>query len=84
MALCIQIASDGTVYSTGEAVEACSGYVLMSGSEFQTHTVIERLFDWPDPAYAAGWFTGAFSIVMGCYLVGRLVGAVSNMFNNDK
>lgn len=80
MAICIAIATDGTVVPTGEAVEACSGYVLLSGSEHAAHTVIDRLLDWPEGSVAATWLVGSFGFVLGSYLIAKLVGSVVSMF----
>lgn len=82
MAICIVINVDGTVTPTGETIDACSGYVLLSGSEHATHTVIDRLLDWPEASTAAAWLVGSFAFVLGSYLTAKLVGSVVSMFRS--
>lgn len=84
MALCIALTESGTVVATGEPVTACTGYVLVSGSEFSTQTVVERLFQWPDADIAAGWLLGSFGFVFGTYLLARLAGSVLSMFDHQR
>ncbi len=80
MALCVTLQPDGTLVATGEAVEACSGYVLVSGSEYEFNAVINKAFDVPTPEIATAWFVGALGAVMFWYIVSRIAGSVVAMF----
>ena len=81
MALCVQLLADGTLDVVGVADDSCHAFVLMSGPEFQSANAINELLGWPEPAVAMGWFVGAFGFVLGSFLIGRITGTVSNMFN---
>ena len=80
MPLCVALQADGTLTPTGEAVEACTGYVLVSGSEHSFYALVHQAFATPTPEQAAGWFVGALGAVMFWFLVGRLAGSVVAMF----
>lgn len=82
MALCVTITASGTLVATGEAVESCAGYVMVSGSEYSTQAVIDRLLGWPDAETAGGWLVGSFAFVFGSFVIARLVGSVVSMFND--
>ncbi len=80
MALCVVLNTDGTLTPTGEAVEACTGYVLVSSSEHSFYAMVHQAFDTPDAETAAGWFVGALGAVMFWFVVGRIAGSVVAMF----
>jgi len=80
MAVCVQLNADGTLTPTGEDVTTCTGYVLVSGSEFGVYQAIDSAFAAPTPDVASSWFFGAWGAVMVAFIAGRCVGAVLSMF----
>lgn len=80
MALCVTLLSDGTLVPTGQPVEACTGYVLVSGSEHSFYALVNQVFATPTPEQAAGWFVGSFGAVVLFYVVARMAGGVAAMF----
>lgn len=80
MALCVTLQPDGTLVPTGQPIEECTGYVLVSGSEHAIYAVVAQAFDIPDPDVAAGWFVGALGAVMFWFVAGRIAGTVAAMF----
>lgn len=84
MADCYQISPDGTLYATGQAAEACTGYVLLSGSEHAQFAFLQRLFEWPEADVAAAWLLGAFGLVLAMNVAGSVVGSVVKMMSTDR
>lgn len=82
MAVCVVVNPDGTLSQTGQPVAECTGYVMVSGSEYGVYQALNTAFSAPSPAEASGWFIGAWGIVMVFYLSGRIVGSVVSMFKN--
>ena len=82
MAVCVTINANGTLSPTGEAVNVCTGYVMVSGSEYGVYQVVQTALSAPTPAEAAGWVYGTWGLVMTIYLVSRIVGAVASFFDN--
>lgn len=81
MAVCVALAADGTLHPTGQSVEACVGYVLVTGSEHSFYALAYQVFASPTPAQAAGWFVGTWGAVVGMFVVARIVGTVAAMFH---
>ncbi|HEY4557762.1 MAG TPA: hypothetical protein VIG82_06190 [Enteractinococcus sp.] len=73
--------SNGALIPTGQPVAECSGYVLLSASEHAVYGLIQQAFAFPTPAQAAGWFVGSAGVVIGWYVLARIVGGVANFFN---
>ena len=84
MAVCVALAPDGTLHPTGQSVEACTGYVLVSGSEHSFYALVHQAFAAPTPEQAAGWFVGSFGAVVAMFVAARIVGSVASMFNNSR
>jgi hypothetical protein len=80
MAICVALQSDGTLIPTGQVVDACTGYVLVSGSEYSFYALVHQAFAISTPEQAAGWFVGTFGLVIACYVAARMVGSVVSMF----
>lgn len=80
MALCVVMNADGSLSPTGEPVASCSGYVLLSGSEYSMVGAIDQALGVPDSTQAMGWFVGPFSLVVGLYIVARMAGAPIQVF----
>ncbi|WFC43784.1 hypothetical protein [Pseudoxanthomonas sp. SE1] len=81
MALCVALASDGTLVPTGQPVAECTGYVLISGTEHAVYGLINQVFATPTPEQAAGWFVGSAGAVMFWFVVAHIAGRVANFFN---
>lgn len=82
MALCVALQVDGTLVPTGQPVEACTGYVLVSSAEHSFFSLVHQAFDTPTPEQAAGWFVGAAGAVIFWFVAGRIAGTVAAMFNH--
>ena len=82
MAVCVALDSNGTLTPTGEDVSACTGYVLLSGSEYSMVGAINTALGVPDSTTAMGWFMGPFSLVVVLYVAARMAGSVVNMFRS--
>lgn len=82
MPLCVALQADGTLVPTGEPVEACMGYVLVTGSEHSFYALAYQAFAEPAPEVAWGWFVGALGAVMFWFVVGRIAGSVASMFKS--
>lgn len=80
MALCVALQPDGTLVPTGELVEGCTGYVLVSGSEHSFYALVHEVFTVPEPEVAAGWFVSALGAVLFWFVVARIAGSVVAMF----
>ncbi|MBD9377940.1 hypothetical protein [Pseudoxanthomonas sp. PXM04] len=80
MAICVALQADGTLVPTGQAVEACTGYVLVSGAEHSFYALVHQAFAVPTPEQAAGWFVGSCGAVMVWFVVARIVGSVASVF----
>lgn len=80
MAVCVALQADGTLVPTGQAVEACTGYVLVSGSEHSFYALVHEAFAAPSPEVAGQWFVGALGAVMFWFIVGRIAGHVATFF----
>lgn len=81
MALCVALQSDGTLLPTGQAVSGCTGYVLVSGSEYSVMELVNQAFATPTPEQAAGWFVGSAGAVIFWFVAARMAGSVAAMFN---
>lgn len=84
MAECVTLNADGTLSPTGQTVDQCTGYVLVTGSEYGVYQVVQTSLAVPTPDEASGWFIGAWGLVMVFYIAARCVGAVLSMFNDNK
>lgn len=82
MGICVALQEDGTLVPTGESVDTCSGYVLVSGSEHEFYSLVHQMLDVPTPDRAAGWFVGALGAVMFWYVAARMAGSVVAMFSS--
>lgn len=80
MALCVAMNSDGTLSPTGEYVSACTGYVLLSGSEYSLVNAVNSAFGVPSLEETTGWFVGPFVLVVGLYLAARSAGVIVGVF----
>lgn len=80
MAECVTLNADGTLTPTGQPVSECTGYVLVSGSEYGVYQVVQDALGAPTPEQAMGWFFGAWGAVMVFFIASRAVGSVVSMF----
>jgi hypothetical protein len=81
MGVCVAIAENGTLVPTGQPVTECAGYVLLSGAEANTLTLFAQAFEVPDKEVLATWAVGPFALIVGLYVVARIVGSVASFFN---
>lgn len=81
MPLCVALQADGTLVATGQTVDACTGYVMLSGSEYAVQNWLATAFATPTPEQAAGWFVGCFGVVLVSYICGRWAGQVLSVFS---
>lgn len=81
MSLCVYIDQAGAVVPTGQPVNECSGYVLVSGAEHGVYQVVQDVFAFPTATQALGWFAGTFTLIVFLYLASRMAGTVANVFN---
>ncbi len=82
MALCVVVNPDGTLTATGQVVAECTGYVMVSGSEYGVYQSVNTALAAPSSSEASGWFFGAGGAVMVFYISARCVAAVVGMFKN--
>lgn len=80
MAVCVALRADGTLVPTGQPVEACTGYVLVSGAEHSFYALVHQAFAMPTPEQAAEWFVGSCGAVMVWFLAARMVGGIVSVF----
>lgn len=80
MALCVTLNSDGTLTATGQAVSECTGYVMVSSSEYGVYQAVQDAFAVPTPDQASAWFVAAWGAVVVMFIVSRWVGSVVAMF----
>lgn len=82
MAQCVTLNADGTLTPTAQTVDQCTGYVLVSGSEYGVYQVVQQALAVPTSQETVGWFVGAWGAVMVFYIAARAVGSVLSMFNH--
>ncbi|UKR53957.1 hypothetical protein K4A87_09170 [Xanthomonas fragariae] len=82
MATCVVLQANGTLVSNGQSVGECSGYVLVSGSEYSVYALVQEAFAMPSQHDAVAWSTGCCGIVIVWFVLGRMAGSVAAMFNN--
>lgn len=80
MALCVAVNADGTLSQTGQPVDQCTGYVMVSGSEYGVYQVLQDALAAPTPEQALGWFFGVWGVVVVSYITARFTGTVISMF----
>ncbi len=80
MALCVALNSDGTLSQTGQPVEECTGYVMVSGSEYGVYQMVQDAFAVPTAEQASTWFVASWGCVVAMFIVSRAVGSVVAMF----
>ncbi len=84
MALCVALQSDGTLVPTGQPVDACTGYVLVSSSEYGVYGAVQQFLGMPDKEVVLGWFSGCLSLIVFLYVASRMAGSVANVFHNTR
>lgn len=66
MSLCVSIAN-GQVVPTGEPVDACSGFIVLSSQDYGAAVSVHSLWDFK-PELAVQYFGSSFSLVLVSYL----------------
>ncbi|HHW4679735.1 MAG TPA: hypothetical protein ACQGQH_09995 [Xylella sp.] len=82
MALCVSLNTDGTLVATGQSVSECTGYVLVSGSEYGVYQLVEAVFDVPEMTSVMETSTGIMFLVVAWYVVARMIGSVATFFDS--
>lgn len=81
MALCVLIDSAGALVPTGQPVDQCAGYVMVSASEYGVYNFMQEALQPPqDQQQIAEWFTAPMAAIVFLYLVARCAGAVAGFF----
>jgi hypothetical protein len=81
MALCVLIDSAGSLVPTSQPVDQCTGYVMVSGSEYGVYSVLHEALKPPaDIAQLSQWFTAPMAAIVFCYIIARVAGTVAGMF----
>lgn len=84
MAICVVINPDGTLVATGEPVDQCTGYVMLSGTEYAGVHQLQDIFMWPEPSVLATWFSSAFILILMMNAAGSITGSVVKMLSTDR
>ncbi|KQH72875.1 hypothetical protein XfCFBP8356_009445 [Xylella fastidiosa subsp. sandyi] len=82
MALCVSLKADGTLVATGQGVSDCTGYVLVSGSEYGVYQLVQRVFEVPDMKTVIQTSTAVAFTVIGWYVAARIIGTVATFFDS--
>lgn len=81
MALCVVIDSAGALVPTGQAIDQCTGYVMVSGSEYGVYSTLHEALQPPaSTAQLSEWFTAPMAAIVFCYIIARIAGSVAGMF----
>lgn len=81
MALCVQLNTDGTITPTGQPISECTGYVMVSGSEYGVYQLMQDVLATPTHEEMAAFSSLGFFGVLALYMVGRMWGSVANFFD---
>lgn len=81
MATCVALQADGTLVPTGQAVAECTGYVLVSGSEYGVYQLVQQAFATPTNEQVSEALIAGFGAVLLWYVVARIAGAIVSMFD---
>lgn len=84
MSECVTLNADGTLTPTGQPVEQCAGYVLVSSTEHGQMSFLNDLFKAPDQAAANAVLVAAFGFVLVCNVVGSMVGSVVKALSTER
>lgn len=79
MALCVVLAPDGTLHPTGQGLEQCAGYALVTSHEASQLAVIDRLFEKPSPEAATALVSLIAGSIISAFLLGRALGKPANL-----
>jgi hypothetical protein len=81
MASCVQLNADGTLTPTGQTVDECTGYVMVSGSEYAVYQLVQSALATPTHEQVAGIMSLGFFMPVALYMVARLGAKVAGMFD---
>lgn len=81
MADCVTLTSQGTLQPTGQPMASCTGYVLLSRSDYSPLILIDRLFTTPTDQELTTAFCSPLIIILVSFVAARLAGTVAGMFN---
>jgi len=81
MAQCVVLNPDGTLTPTAEPVAECSGFVLVSGSEFSVYQLVHEAFATPTSEQTATLLSIGFFGPLAVYMVAHLAKRLASMFD---
>ena len=84
MSICVVLNSDGTLTSTGQSADQCSGYVLQDAAQHAQFAELSTMFAFPDAGQANEVFAYCFGLVLACNVLGYVTGAVVKMVSTDR
>ncbi|TFZ45271.1 hypothetical protein E5C33_10800 [Stenotrophomonas maltophilia] len=84
MGLCVAFGEDGTLIPTGQPVDQCAGYVLMSSAEASTVSLIAEAFQPPTKEQLAVWAVSPMALILFFFVVARIAGSVASFFNTNR
>lgn len=84
MGLCVVFGEDGKLIPTGQPVDQCAGYVLMSSAEASMVTVIADAFLPASKEQLAVWAGGPFGLLLFLFVAGRIAGSVATFFDKSR
>ncbi|MBB5190720.1 hypothetical protein HNQ50_001442 [Silvimonas terrae] len=80
MPACLQVVASQPTSITTDTPDVCTGYVLMTGTEYQSLQPAMDLWTVPDSSVLQQAFMTGLSLVLICYLVSWAFGSVIKMF----
>jgi len=72
MGLCVALETNGTLTPTGQSAADCTGYMLVTPSDYAQLSTLDALFSMPDPTTAAAYFTWINVSIIGAFVLGRM------------
>jgi hypothetical protein len=83
MALCVQSTVDGFLQVVGDYSEACTGFVVMTASEYASTPTLAALFTVPDSSAIATAFLSAMSLPLILWLTSWGFGVVVSFIDRE-
>ncbi|CAG9183002.1 hypothetical protein LMG23992_04880 [Cupriavidus laharis] len=83
MGLCVTLAENGTLQALTTPPDSgqCTGYVLVTATEYLNSQVLHNLFDVPTQGQLQAAFALGFTLPMTAYLVAYCVARIVSMFD---
>lgn len=80
MGVCVVLNPDGTVTATADTLETCADHWLTSAAEVSQQLTLAEALAMPTPEEAAAVWASVVALIVGLYVIGRVVGSVANFF----